>query len=409
MDYACKINAPSVQYLKTPVTLGKFRGVAQLAERLIWDQEVVGSSPVTSTSLNKTNKTKEIIMFLFIFGIIILIAGIGTSIYLFSDRETGWGAGVLIGSILLAVLLIVLSCLVSVPTGHTGVVTTFGKVEDKTLDSGIHGKAPWNKVVELDNRVQKSTVELYCFSSDIQEVTVMYTLNYQISKSSAQDIYRTVGKDYYATVITPNISESVKTITAHYTAESLIATRDQLAREIEELLTEQLAKYNIEVVSTAIEDMDFTDEFTNAVEAKQVAVQNKLRAVTEQEQKTIEAQQAAERAKIQAQADAEIAQIQAQADMEVAKIGADSSEYQGRKEASIAMQRLASINGWTVVVNENTGVNELFKADGSAVTQEELKAGAEKLMNYYYIQQWDGVLPEYYVSDDNVHSIILGN
>lgn len=348
-------------------------------------------------------------MFLFILGIIFLIAGIGFSIYLFSDQETKWGAAVLIIGLLLAILLIVLSCLVSVPTGHTGVVTTFGRVEDKTLDSGIHGKAPWNKVVELDNRVQKSTVELYCFSSDIQEVTVMYTLNYQISKSSAQDIYRTVGKDYYATVITPNISESVKTITAHYTAESLIASRDTLAREIEELLTEQLAKYNIEVVSTAIEDMDFTDEFTNAVEAKQVAVQNKLRAVTEQEQKTIEAQQAAERAKIQAQADAEIAQIQAQADMEVAKIGADSSEYQGRKEASIAMQRLASINGWTVVQNETTGVNELFKADGSAVTQEELKAGAGNLMDYYYIQQWDGVLPEYYVSDDNVHSIILGN
>lgn len=348
-------------------------------------------------------------MFLFILGIILLVAGVAVAIWMIHDGETKWGSCVLVAALVLAILFIILSCLVSVPTGHTGVVTTFGRVEDKTLDSGIHGKAPWNKVVELDNRVQKSTVELNCFSSDIQEVTVMYTLNYQISKSSAQDIYRTVGKDYYETVITPNISESVKTITAHYTAESLIASRDTLAREIEELLTEQLSKYNIEVVSTAIEDMDFTDEFTNAVEAKQVAVQNKLRAVTEQEQKTIEAQQAAERAKIQAQADAEIAQIQAQADMEVAKIGADSSEYQGRKEASIAMQRLASINGWTVVQNENTGVNELFKPDGTPVTQEELKAGSDKLINYYYVQQWNGVLPEYYVSDDNVNSMILSH
>lgn len=348
-------------------------------------------------------------MFLFILGIILCVAGIGVSIALFVSDEARWGVTTLISGVVLSIICIIASCLVSVATGHTGVVTTFGRVEDYTFDSGIHGKAPWNKVVEMDNRVQKATVQLSCFSSDIQEVEVEYTLNYQISKSNAQDIYRTVGQGYYNTVIAPNIAESVKVVTARYTAENLIGSRNELAACIEEFLREQLEKYNIEVVSTAIEDMDFTDEFTSAVEAKQVAVQNKLRAITEQEQKTVEAEKAADRAKIQAQAEAEIAQIQAQADMAVAKIGADSAEYQGKKEASIALQRLASINGWTVVTNENTGINELFKADGSAVTQEELQAGSAKLMNYYYIQQWDGVLPEYYVSDDSINSLILGN
>ena len=314
----------------------------------------------------------------------------------------------LAGSIVAAIMIFA-GCVTSVPTGHTGVVTVFGRVEEKNLDAGFHFKAPWQTIVNMDNRVQKSTVTLSCFSSDIQEVQVIYTLNYQINKANAQEIYKTVGIDYYDTVITPNIAESVKTITALYTAENLIGNRNELSASIEEELGAQLEKYNIEVVSTAIEDMDFTDEFTSAVEAKQVAVQNKLKAQTEQEQKTMEAEQAAERAKIEANAQAEVAEIQAKADKTVAEIGADSAEYQGKKEAAIALQRLASINGWTVVSDEETGINKLYKADGSAVTEEELKIGTEKLIQYYYIEQWNGILPETYVGDGSASTIVLGN
>jgi len=312
-----------------------------------------------------------------------------------------------LGAILFVILLVV-SVTASVPAGHTGVKTNFGKVENEVLDAGLHTKAPWTKVVVMDNRVQKATVELACFSSDIQEVEIKYTVNYQINKANAQRIYSTIGTDYYETVITPNVAESVKTITAHYTAESLIGNRDELAANIEVLLAEQLSRYNIEVVSTAIEDMDFTREFTNAVEAKQVAVQNKLRAQTEQEQKTMEATKQAERAKIEAEANAEIARIQAEADKAVAQIGADSAEYQGKKEAAIALQRLASINGWTVLQDEN-GLNTLYKADGTLVNADELKEGTKKLIEYYYIDSWNGILPETYVGDGSASTIILGS
>ena len=70
-----------------------------------------------------------------------------------------------------------LSCIQTVPTGHTGVVTTFGKVENTTLDSGVHFVLPWQKVVKMDNRVQKATVTLACFSSDIQEVKTVLDAN----------------------------------------------------------------------------------------------------------------------------------------------------------------------------------------------------------------------------------------
>lgn len=70
-----------------------------------------------------------------------------------------------------------------------------------------------------------------------------------------------------------------------------------------------------------------------------------------------------------------------------------------------ALQRLASINGWTVIQTEE-GLNELYKADGTKVAAEELTKGTEKLMRYYYIQQWNGILPETIAGEDNVMALI---
>ena len=352
----------------------------------------------------------------FIFGIIALILGIIVGICLRNyttlkkeERfvENKWQNFVVeekplkkyskvayIAAVALGILLTLFGCMTSVTTGNTGVVTTFGKVENYTLEAGFHLKAPWTKVTEMDNRVQKSTITLSCFSSDIQEVTMVYTLNYQIDKENAQEIYRTVGTNYYATTVEPNIAEAVKVATAQYTAEQLVQTRSELATDIETLLETNLSKYNIKVSSTAIEDMDFTDAFTTAVENKQVAEQKKKQAEIEQAQALAQAENDKKIAVTKAESDAQVSKIQAETDMEVAKIAADSAEYQGKKEAAIALQRLASINGWTVKCDEESGLNKLYKPDGNEVTTEELKIGAERLIEYYYTQQWNGELPE---------------
>ena len=255
-------------------------------------------------------------MLLFILAVFVIFTGVLVGVL--SKRGAITAAAGIVGAALL-----VLSCVTTVPTGHTGVVTTFGRVENYTLDAGVHLVKPWQQVVKMDNRVQKQTVKLACFSSDIQEVNMAYTINYQIRKADAMTLYSTVGVAYYDTVVAPNIAEAVKVATAHYTAEELVGMRDELANAIELILSEKLEQYNIEVVSTSIEDMDFTDAFTDAVEAKQVAQQNKLKAQTEAEQRVIEAQAAAEVKKVQADAEAyEVlrrAEAEAQANREIAE------------------------------------------------------------------------------------------
>ncbi|MBQ3890870.1 MAG: prohibitin family protein [Lachnospiraceae bacterium] len=262
-----------------------------------------------------------------------------------------------------------------VPTGHTGVVTTFGRVEDITYEAGINFVAPWKEVIKMDNRTQKSSLSLNCFSSDIQEVTLTYTVNYQIDKSNAQKIYKTIGVDYFEKVVQPKILEAVKGVFAKYNAETLIASRGILSSEIEEILSKSLEQYNVQLVSTSIEDIDFTDSFTDAVEAKQVAEQNKLRAQTEQEQAIIEAKANAEKVTIAADADAQAQIIAAKADAEVAKIGADAAEYQGQKDAAIMSNLGAMLSQYP------------------------------ELVDYYYVTNWNGELPETYMGE-NAHTIM---
>ena len=247
----------------------------------------------------------------------------------FGDETTTVDTIVHRGRIVVTVLVVVIalifaiSCFSFVPTGHTGVVTLFGKVENYTLDSGIHFKNPFARVIKMDNRIQKESVELSCFSSDIQEVEVVFTLNYQISKEYAMNIYKTIGKNYFDTAVSPIITESVKTVAARYTAEDLINKRNELAMTIEADMKEKLLAFNIELVSTSIEDMDFTDAFTNAVEEKQVAAQNKLKAETEAAQRVVEAEAEAEIRRVTAEAEAyeilQRAEAEAQANQKLAE------------------------------------------------------------------------------------------
>ena len=269
--------------------------------------------------------------------------------------------------VLVVVLVLALSCITTVPTGYTGIVTTFGRVENYTFDAGFHIKSPFQKVVKMDNRTQKAVESLQAFSSDIQQVDISIAVNYSIDQTTAEKLYKTVGEEYYSKILYPRLLENTKSVFSKYTAEKLVAFRETLSSEITALVVEDVSDFGITVSSIAVQDIDFTDAFTNAVEAKQVAQQNKLTAQTQQDQLTMEAQQEAERQVIKAQADAEQAKIAAQADLEVTKIQADAAEYAGQKEAA-----------------KNKAISESL---------------TEELVRYYYIQQWDGKLPATMLGD----------
>ena len=289
--------------------------------------------------------------------------------------EFRWGH--IIGGVVALIVAIILafSMIKTVPTGYTGILTTFGRVEPNTVSAGVHVIAPWQKIVKLDNRTQKVSVETDTFSKDIQQVKVSLAVNFCIDQATAQELYKTVGVNYYESVVLPRILENVKAVVAEYSAENLVAKRGELSDEILTRLTDDAAAYGINIISISLEDIDFTDEFTDAVERKQVASQNKLAAETEQAQKTMEEQAAADRAVISAKAKAEQDVIAANAELEVTKIQAEAALYAGEKEA------------------------EMNKRIAESLTP--------NLVKYYYIKQWEGVLPKTVLGEDNSFMISL--
>lgn len=270
-------------------------------------------------------------MVLLIFAILIFIASIIGGIVIDRDEYPGFKVATpLIGTVA-AIVLIILSCISYVPTGYTGIVTTFGKVHENTLDAGINFHAPWDNVIKMDNREQRIPFQLEAFSKDIQQVAVQGSINYNIDKTTAMNLYRDIGVEYATILITPRIQEDVKIIIAKYTAENLIENRQAMSDAIYELLKNELTDKGINIISLAVENIDFTDAFESAVEAKQVATQEKQKAKTQQEQQTMEEEQKAERARIAAQAQADVQKIEADAEAYAIRAKADAEAEANKK------------------------------------------------------------------------------
>ena len=248
-----------------------------------------------------------------------------------------------------------------VDTGHVGILTHFGKVKDDSVGEGLCWKNWFDKITTMSLKTQKLELTISAFSKDLQEVKVQIAVNHNIDKNTASRLFQTVGVNYEDILIKPSAEEDTKVVFSGYSAEGLITQREDLPGKVKDLLTASMEPYGIIISKVTIEDIDFKDAFTDAVERKQVATQDKLTAQIEEEKKTLVTEAQAQRDIIQANTEAEKAKIAAEADLEVTKIQADAAEYAGQKEAA-----------------KNKAISEYL---------------TNELLDYYRILQWDGKLP----------------
>ncbi len=212
-------------------------------------------------------------------------------------------------TIVIFVLILILNPFVLINAGHRGVVLNWGAVSDKILGEGLHFITPiYQKVKELDIQTQKLEVGALAYSRDIQTVTSKIALNYHIRPEKVNTLWQEVGSAYQSRLIDPSIQESVKSATAKFTAQELIEERPKVKDEIKNELMKRLSNYFL-VDEFSIMDFEFSEEYEKAVEAKQVAQQNALKAEndltrikTEADQRIAQAKGEAEAIKIQAQA-----------------------------------------------------------------------------------------------------------
>ena len=215
-----------------------------------------------------------------------------------------------VGIVLAAALVFVgANSLHAVPAGHTGVVTRFGAVDQQVLSEGLHVVLPFvTRVVDINNQVMKAEVTSNSASQDLQTVNSTVALNYRIDRQSAASVYQNIGVNYENVVVIPAIQEAVKSVMAQYTAEELITMRQTVGNEMQQNISEKLVPYGFSTESVNIVDFQFSEEFNAAIEAKQTAQQNALKAEQDLARVKVEAEQAI----TQAQAEAESYRLKSQ-------------------------------------------------------------------------------------------------
>ena len=192
-----------------------------------------------------------------------------------------------------------------VGAGERGVVfSKFGGVQPGVLGEGLRFKIPFvQTVVPMDVRIQKSETDASASSKDLQTVHSRIALNYHIAPDQASQVYQQVGALFKERLIDPSVQEAVKAATAQFTAEELITRRAEVSGLIKDMLAERLVPRNIVVDEFNIVDFNFSEVFNQAIEAKQTAEQEALKAQRDLDRIRIEAEQKVTEA--QAEADAQ--------------------------------------------------------------------------------------------------------
>ena len=215
---------------------------------------------------------------------------------------------------LIMVVGVVASAIAIVPAGHRGVLLEWSAVDTTNvpLEEGIHIITPIkDSVINMEIRTLKHVEEASAASKDLQIVDTEVTVNYHLSQDKVNALYKNVGLEYTYRIITPAVEETLKQVTANYQAEELITKRPQVKQDISDAIEIRLREYNIITEVVSITNFDFSTQYKQAVESKEVAKQNAQKAENDLIRIEVEAKQ--QEAQAIGAANAEIAKAEGKA------------------------------------------------------------------------------------------------
>lgn len=195
-----------------------------------------------------------------------------------------------IGVIVFVLVITLFSSFTTIKSGEVGLKTRFGKIVNSSISEGLNLKVPYiEKIVKVNIKVQKSEMQIESSTKDLQIVNTIVAVNYRVNPDKAVSLYKEVGNNYVETVLNPAIKESIKSAIAQYNAEEITVSRAIVSKSCLEAIQLKVEKYGIIVEDFNLTDFSFSEEYTKAIEAKQIAEQNLERSKLESEQKLIEA------------------------------------------------------------------------------------------------------------------------
>ena len=176
--------------------------------------------------------------------------------------------------------LFVQASMYDVPGGYRAVMfDRFTGVKERATGEGTHFLIPWlQRAILYDVRIKPRTISTTTGSKDLQMVTLSLRVLSRPDVGHLSKIYQSLGIDYDERVLPSIGNEVLKAIVAQFDAAELITQREVVSARIREDLLTRAREFNILLEDVSITHLTFGQEFTKAVEQKQIAQQDAERA-----------------------------------------------------------------------------------------------------------------------------------
>jgi prohibitin 1 len=212
-------------------------------------------------------------------------------------------------AVFVLLLILFFASVISIPTGHVGVLTLFGRVTGEVLGEGIHIINPLKSVQKMSIQTQSIKESANTPSNEGLMLSLDTSLLFHLDRTKAAEVYQKVGTNYAEKIVEPTFRSAVRASTSAHTANSLYTNARELVQQgIQDELTAQLASRGIIIENVLLRDVQLPAMLKSSIEAKQQAEQDALRMnfilqkeKQEAERKRIEAQGIADFQKIVAQ------------------------------------------------------------------------------------------------------------
>lgn len=182
----------------------------------------------------------------------------------------------------------------TVEPGHRGVVwDRLSGVQDAIKGEGMSLRVPlWEYPTVYDVRTRPRNVQSLTGSKDLQMVNVTLRVLTKPRVADLPLLHQRLGPDYDDKVLPSITNEVLKAVVATYNAGDLIQKREEVSAKIKALLIHRASQFWIEMEDVSITHLNFSREYSQAVESKQVAQQDAERSKfvvqrAEQEKKSI--------------------------------------------------------------------------------------------------------------------------